>query len=175
MEIEKNSKEKGSSLVEILIAMAILLILMIGILQMYSAAFVVNQRSSLRTLEAYKCQQVAEIIRLNRRLIAGGVPAPVDGIQFVNGFVLRLPAFPTDDNSELWGYWGPGGANVIPEVGEPYRIYINVTQPVGTQFFDVRVAAISIKDFEKYNHPASLWADDGLNIARRVEYVTRMQ
>ncbi len=172
MEIEKNNKEKGSSLVEVLIAMAILLILMIGILQMYSAAFVVNQRSSLRTLEAYKCQQVAEIIRLNKRL---NPPPPNDGIQLMNGFVLRLPSSPTDDNSEFWAYWGPGGANVIQEAGEPYRIYINVTQPIGSPFFDVRVAAISVKDFEKYNHPASLWAGDGLNIARRVEYVTRIQ
>ena len=172
MEIEKNNREKGSSLVEVLIAMAILLILMIGILQMYSAAFVVNQRSSLRTLEAYKCQQVAEIIRLNRRLIAGGALAPNDGIQFVDGFVMQLPY---SDGDPFWDYWGPGQANVIPERGEPYRIFVRVEQPMGAQFFNIRVASVTDSDWRKKGEPPTLWGDDPHFFLGRVEYVTRVQ
>lgn len=174
MDIKRIFKnEKGSSLVEILIAMAILAILMIGILQMFSYALVVNKRSAMRTFMAYKCQQVAEIIRLNRQLVTRwSVPVPPnDGIQLVDGFERQLPY---DSNEPDWAYWGPQGANVFNEERPPYRIFVRVEQIAGTQNFDIRVASISDNDWRSKGSPASVWGANDL-FARRVEYVTRIQ
>jgi prepilin-type N-terminal cleavage/methylation domain-containing protein len=169
----KSCKEKGSSLIEVLFAMAILSILMVGILQMYSAAYLINQRSSVRTLQAYKCQQVAEIIRLNRQLVTNwGAIAPNDGIQFMDGFVMQLPY---SDGDDFWDYWGPAGANVITDRGEPYRIFVRIEQPAGSQFFDVRVASVADSDWRQKGEPATLWGDEHHFFLGRVEYVTRIQ
>lgn len=163
-------KEKGSSLVEILFAVAILSILMIGILQMFSYAFVINQRSSQRTFQAYKCQQVAELIRLDRQLEIQWQVVPNNGVVFADNTIYALPYIASDPN---WDYWGPDGANVIEEPGGQYRIFVRVNQPAGTSVWDVRIAAVSAKEYLEKGSPANPWEGAG-NALRRVEYVTRI-
>jgi hypothetical protein len=160
---KRMENQKGSSLIEVLISLFVLLVLMIGILQMFSAAFVINQRSSLRTLEAYKCQQVAEIIRMSRFL-------PVNAVnQYVEGN-FALPYTAADLN---WDFWGPAGANVIEQPDGPFRIYYNLTiVPATANNFTLTIVAVTSKEFADKGSPADPWTGDGLSM-RRVEYVTQ--
>lgn len=170
--IMKKEGEKGSSMLEILISVAILATLMIGILQMFSFAYLVNLRSSTQTLESYKCQQVAEIIRMNRQLqISGEVAAPDIGITLQDGFEFQLPYSSTDN---YWSVWGPEGANVMENEGSPFRIFVRVVQPAGANFFDVHVASISDDQWRKKGMPNSLWNDGNHLFLGRVEYVSRI-
>ncbi|HNQ77234.1 MAG TPA: hypothetical protein PK747_07805 [Acidobacteriota bacterium] len=162
--------EKGSSLVEVLIALFVLMVLLIGILQMFSAAFVINQKSSLKTLQAYKCQQVAENIRMARLIIVStGNPPLNSGITFNDGFVYPLPYESGDDG---WAYWGPAGANVVEEEGAKYRLYYRMNQQLllsGASVWNLTVTAVEAAKIEAGEDPY----DDRPNL-RRVEYVTQM-
>lgn len=165
---EKPLNEKGSSLVEVLISLFVLMVLMVGILQMFSAAFVINQKSSLKTLEAYKCQQVAENIRMARIIsnATGNVPVG-SGIQFLDGFVYSMPTYAGDSD---WAYWGPAGANIIEDEHAKYRLYYRIDQVagVGVTAFNVTVTAV---EADKVVGGQTPYTQTNL---RRVEYVTQM-
>jgi hypothetical protein len=173
---KRKNCEKGSSLVEILFAVAILSILMIGILQMFSAAYVVNKYSALKTLEAYKCEQVAENIRMLRRLAianAGVLPASVQnsGVNFLqDGFIGFLP-FNSGDDPGLWAYWGPGGANVIEEPHQTFRLFYRISTNPQSGNLSLTVVAVPSDKIEDgqdpFNNPVSAYG--------RVEYVTEMR
>lgn len=165
------SGEKGSSLVEVLIALFVLMILLIGILQMFSAAFMINQKSSLKTLEAYKCQQIAENVRMARILTiaAAGVPPVNSGIEFTDGFTYTMPYTAGDDG---WAYWGPAGANIVEEEGAKYRLYYRMNQELlasGASVWNLTVTAVEASKIEDGENPY----DDKPSL-RRVEYVTQM-
>lgn len=163
-------KEKGSTLVEILLAMTILAILLIGILQMFSAAYVLNMRSASRTLQAYKCQQVAEVLRLYRMLqtVHQAPNLPQCGLNFVDNEIYALPYNSTCQN---WDFWGPTGANVIENENGGIRLFVRITQPPGQPFFNVNVSAVSDEEWVKKGQPSNIWEAN----LRRVEYVTRIQ
>jgi hypothetical protein len=163
LKVNKPENQKGSSLIEVLISLFVLMILMVGILEMFSAAMVINQRSSLRTQEAYKCQQVAEIIRMSRFL-------PVNAVnQYVAGN-YTLPYSDTDDN---WDFWGPAGANIIEETDGPFRMYYSLANvPATANNFTLTVVAVSNQEFLQKGSPADPWTGTGLSL-RRVEYVTQ--
>ncbi len=163
--------EKGSSLIEVLIALFVLMVLLIGILQMFSAAFVINQKSSLRTLQAYKCQQIAENVRMARIItVANGVPPLNSGIQFTDGFTYAMPYMAGDDG---WTYWGPAGANIVEEEEAKYRLYYRMGQEVdpagGAPVWNLTVTAVEASKLNDGENPY----DDRPNL-RRVEYVTQM-
>ncbi|MDL1950241.1 hypothetical protein FBQ97_10560, partial [Acidobacteria bacterium ACD] len=109
---------RGSSLVEVLIAIAILALMMVGVLQMFSVALVTNYGSAARTEMTYKAQQVVENLRMIYFLgetnpavfTASGVPATMAATTQP----LRLPESETGDSSVLtWAFWGPSGANCV--------------------------------------------------------------
>src|SRR5471030_1999854 len=54
---------RGSSFVEVLLAMTILALVLVGILQMFSVSLIVNKGSAARTQMLFKCQQVVENLR----------------------------------------------------------------------------------------------------------------
>jgi len=164
-EIKREKREKGSSLLEVLISLFVLMVLMIGILQMFSAAFVINQRSSLRTLEAYKCQQVAENLRMARRIMAATGIAP-GGITFADATPKALPHDSSGDN---WAYWGPQGANIIEQEGAPYRLFYRITPTVGANTWTVTVTAVDSAKVIEGQNPY-----EGQIGVRRVEYVTQV-
>lgn len=163
--------EKGSTLVEILVSMAILAFLLTGILQMFGAAFVINQKSATRTWQAYKCQQVAEVLRIvwnvNRR--TGMLPANAadSGIQFQSGFVATLPYKDGDPN---WSYWGPAGANIIETSEGPYRIFYRIdTDPINNNFI-LTISAVDAKLLNDGEDPYVARPN-----VRRIDYVMQLQ
>lgn len=164
--IKHKKHEEGSSLVEVLLALFVLLVLMIGILQMFSAAFVINQKSSLKTLEAYKCQQVAENLRMVRRIMATTAGVPPGGIVFADNTIGSLPYDSGDDN---WDYWGPGGANIIEMENAPYRLYYRITQTVGATTWTITTTAVESSKVHEGQNPY-----EGQSNLRRVEYVTQI-
>ena len=165
-EIRQNNREKGSSLVEVLISLFVLMVLMIGILQMFSAAFVINQKSSLKTLEAYKCQQVAENIRMVRRIMASTGGVPPGGIVLADNTIGTLPYMSGDAN---WDYWGPAGANIVEQEGAPYRLFYRINQTVGAATWTITVTAVDASKIEDGQDPYQ----DQIAL-RRVEYVTQV-
>lgn len=120
-EVRTPQGERGTSLVEVLIALLILFFLMIGILQMFAMAYLVNLGSAARTEMTYKCQQVCENVRYLRFLQGEGVtPSQPTGITFAAG-TYNLPY----SSSELTGsFWGPSGANVVEVPDGPFRLAV---------------------------------------------------
>jgi prepilin-type N-terminal cleavage/methylation domain-containing protein len=129
-------RSRGSSLIEVLVALAIMGILMVGILQMFSVALVVNAGAGARTQLLFKCQQVVENIRYYASVIrANGTPPANTGIPDF----IRTAACPCDrvdlpyDASDLalWAYWGPAGANVMEVEKGPYQISYSIQRSSG--------------------------------------------
>ncbi len=60
--------ERGLTLVEVLIAFALLFFVSLAVLAMYSAALAVNLGSLAKTDLAYRCERVAETVRLQHVL-----------------------------------------------------------------------------------------------------------
>lgn len=122
---------KGSSLIEVLVALAIMAILMVGILQMFSVALVVNAGAGARTELLFKCQQVVENIRYFVSVVrAAGTPPANTGIPtpFTAGTTVNLPY---DGTEPEWAFWGPSGANVMEQAKGPYQISYEVQRSSG--------------------------------------------
>lgn len=117
------SGEEGSTLIEVVIALGIMLILMVGILQMFMVSFMQNLGSAARTQMTYKAQQVAETIRYINELYALN-PGLAKGLN--TGVTLPLQAtssavtIPTGTAST--DFWGPFNADVIEGPNPPYSI-----------------------------------------------------
>lgn len=151
-------RKRGSSLIEVLIALAVMALLMVGILQMFSVALVVNQGAGARTVMLFKCQQVIENLRYYYSLanvnaatpdsVAGGPdPAggPITGIPFpmpptATPTVFNIPYNSTD--ALRWGYWGPAGANVMEEEDGPYRVQYSIMRDAARGIFIITVSAV---------------------------------
>lgn len=165
------NNEKGSTLVEILISMAILSFLLMGILQMFSAAFIINQRSATKTMMAYKCQQVAEVLRMvwniNRR--TGMLPANAldSGIVFQDGSIVILPYRSGDQH---WAYWGPNGANIIENPDAPCRLFYRITTDPLNHNLILTVTAVEAREINDGEDPYV-----AKPTARRIEYVLQLQ
>jgi hypothetical protein len=122
--VPANEGERGTSLIEVLIALLILFFLLIGVLQMFAMAYLVNLGSAARTEMTYKCQQVCENVRYLRFLQKNGVTlSQPTGITFAAG-TYALPY----TTSELSGsFWGPGAANVVEVPDGPFRLAVTLT------------------------------------------------
>lgn len=126
---------RGSSFIEILIALAIIAILMVGILQMFSLALITNLGSAARTDLLYKAQQVVENLRLvyflqspngegnDAARVAAGVPGSIAA----TAVPIYLPYFDGDTTTSLnWAHWGPDGFNIVEADRLPYRLSYTV-------------------------------------------------
>jgi hypothetical protein len=119
---------RGSSFVEVLLAMTIMALVLVGILQMFSVSLIINKGAAARTQMLFKCQQVVENIRwyyfVTRNNLAvplgTGIPALADGL------IVNLPydGTPTDQ----WAFWGPAGANVMETPNGPYQVRYEIHQ-----------------------------------------------
>lgn len=121
---------RGSSLIEVLIAVTILALLMVGVLEMFSLSLLVNAGSSARTTMTFKCQQVVENLRfgfyLNKQgaVVPGGLGLPVSAGAVTPG-TYTIPYFNGDSGGGVagsWAYWGPAGANVMEDEYGAYKI-----------------------------------------------------
>lgn len=135
--------ERGSSLIEVLVALMIMLFLMIGVLQLFSMAYLVNLGSGARTEMTYKCQQAAENIRLLNYLQRGGFTVPAGtGMTLPITAATTAPAYLPYTSSELASapYWGSGQSNVVEGPNMPYKLYYQIAD--GGAFWVVTCSAI---------------------------------
>lgn len=121
--------EKGTSLVEVLVALLLLQILMLGILQMFSMAFVINRGSEARTEMTYRAQQVLENIRYLNSLYRLN-PSSISTLD-LSPISFPLTAGTTYDFTTIaspsTNYWGPSQADIINDDTNIYQIYASVT------------------------------------------------
>ncbi len=122
---------RGSTFIEILIALSILALLIVGVLQMFSLALLTNVGSGARTDLLYKGQQVVENLRLVYGLARTGNPAArtasgVPSTISATTAPIYLPHYDGDSTSLNWAYWGPNGFGIVEEEYLPYRLSYTV-------------------------------------------------
>lgn len=120
---------RGSSFIEILIALAILAVVMVGILQMFTLSLLTNFGSAARTDLLYKAQQVVENLRLVYGLQASGNDAAraLSGVPATMAATGATPIFlPYFSGDPGYAYWGPDQAGVVDGDRLPYRIFYTV-------------------------------------------------
>src|ERR1039457_5843420 len=111
---------RGSSFVEVLLAMTIMALVLVGILQMFSVSLIINKGAAARTQMLFKCQQVVENIRWYYYVTSNSLAAPVGtGIPALGATTVNLPYAGTEPE---YAFWGPTGANVIERANGPYKI-----------------------------------------------------
>ena len=138
-------RTRGSSFIEILIALTILAIMMVGILQMFSLALLTNNGSAARTELLYRAQQVVENLRLIYYFEAQGQPAlrvaagvkPYTQLLDVVGDRFYLPYVENVNTTEglTWAYWGPDNFNVVPGSLLPYRLSYTIDDQTPEPFW----------------------------------------
>ena len=106
---EDRRRERGLTLIEVLVAFFLLFVVTLAVLQMLSMAYLVNLGSLTRTDLTYRAQRVVETIRLQRYRVflddtAANACCPV-GL----GSSMAIPAVPGSCDA----FWGPDGANVM--------------------------------------------------------------
>jgi Tfp pilus assembly protein PilV len=168
---------RGSSFVEVLLAMTIMALVLVGILQMFSVSLIVNKGSAARTQMLFKCQQVVENIRwyyyvTSRSLAtdpvigATGIP-PALGAATVN--------LPYDGTEAEFPFWGPAGANVIETANGPYKISYRIASDAaqtlnsGVAVWVITVSAIPT-DVVGASHYLGIGTTGG---GKRVDYVAQ--
>ncbi len=141
-------RNRGTSLIETLVALGMTGLLMLGVLPLFSLALFTDYGSAARTEMTYKAQQVVENLRLISFLQNAGLPLPAGtGVPAppVDGQVVSLPWQSTDAN---WAYWGPSGANVVEAEKLPYQLQYSyrdsalLTPPLPGSFWVVSVSAV---------------------------------
>lgn len=146
------NKKRGSSLVEVLVAFAILLLLMTGILQMFSLALLTNYGSAARTELTYKAEQTVEILRMIYGLSALGQTAmrTASGVPSTLGVTtsdVKLAYYDGESGGGgttvlPWSFWGPAGVNIMETDKGPYKLSYGVSD--GGRFWIVRVTATPV-------------------------------
>ena len=120
---------RGSGFVEVLLAMTIMALVLVGILQMFSVSLIVNKGAAARTQMLFKCQQVVENIRwyyyVTSRSLATNAVIGATGIPALGAATVNLPYLGSEPE---WGFWGPAGANVMERVNGPYQITYRIAQ-----------------------------------------------
>jgi hypothetical protein len=123
---------RGSSFVEVLLAMTIMALVLVGILQMFSVSLIVNKGSAARTQMLFKCQQVVENLRWyyyvtrNSPVTPGGTGIPGLG-------AATTVDLPYDGTEPEWTFWGPTGANVMEVPNGPYKISYTIVNDLTQQ------------------------------------------
>jgi hypothetical protein len=139
------NSRRGSSFIEILVSLALLAVVMVGILQMFTLSLLTNFGSAARTDLLYKAQQVVENLRLIYYLqnpdgdgndgvrAAAGVPvslaitaSPIYLPYNSQGVDPMNPAADDPDTNLTWSHWGPRGFNIVEAEKLPYRLSYTV-------------------------------------------------
>jgi hypothetical protein len=122
-ELKPLRARRGSSFVEVLLAMTIMALVLVGILQMFSVSLIVNKGAAARTQMLFKCQQVVENIRwyyfVKQNGLATDAVIGSTGIPALGAATVDLPYLGTEPE---WTFWGPTGANVMEAANGPYKV-----------------------------------------------------
>ena len=111
---------RGSSFVEVLLAMTIMALVLVGILQMFSVSLIINKGAAARTQMLFKCQQVVENIRWYYYVTQHSLATPLGtGIPALGEVTVDLPYLGSEAE---WAFWGPTGANVMEAAKGPYKV-----------------------------------------------------
>jgi len=139
---------RGSSFVEVLLAMTIMALVLVGILQMFSVSLIINKGSAARTQMLFKCQQVVENLRwyyyvTSHSLAApGGTDIPALATAALAPVKVDLPYVTGDSEWATWAFWGPGGANVMEVENGPYKISYRIESDDTQNCWVVTVSAV---------------------------------
>ena len=181
---------RGSTFVEVLLAMTIMALVLVGILQMFSVSLVINKGAAARTQMLFKCQQVVENIRYFYYLQRSGAPTPgiiTDGGHVTGAMATpgTLPAaltpactspcvdrtfLPYQTTDATWDYWGPSGANVMEQDKGPYKISYTIDFDTVQTVWVITVSATPTDDTT-----ATRYFGVGLQGGKRVDYVAQFQ
>jgi len=123
--------QRGMTLIEILIALAILIVVTVAVLQLFSWSYLVNMGSLARTDLQYRAQRVVEGLRFLRAMSATPL-APWDcgiNMQAISG-----PVGPVDiPNNPYHPCWGIAGFRVVEQEENPFILSYTVEdgEPLG--------------------------------------------
>ncbi|HEX7678780.1 MAG TPA: hypothetical protein VF713_11695 [Thermoanaerobaculia bacterium] len=122
---------RGSSFIEVLLAMTIMALVLVGILQMFSVSLIVNKGAAARTQMLFKCQQVVENLRwyyyVTSQHLATDAVIGTTGIPPTPAATATPVPLPYDGTpSDQWAFWGPAGANVMEVENGPYQISYSI-------------------------------------------------
>jgi len=150
-------KARGMTLIEVLIALAILVFVAVAILQLFSLSYLVNMGSLARTDLQYRAQRVVEGLRSLRAVAnAGGtLPGGCPNVATISGPVGPTD-IPNDPNDTCWGL--PGFA-VVEKTANPFILSWQITDggPVwvvtvtarpanmGAQYLGMAIAAKGVR------------------------------
>jgi len=119
---EEHRAQRGESLVEVLTALAILLLILVSILQMFSLSLLSFHATSAHRDMMRKAQEVVEIYRM----VASTRISGTSGILPLAVGTRHLPESSSDSG---YDFWGPSSFNIVQE-GAPYRVNINIADGV---------------------------------------------
>ncbi len=111
-------RERGASLVEVLVAMLLLLFVMLGVLPLLVMALQVERVAEAQSEMSRKAQAVVEIVRVVRSTGNGGS----SGILPLAAGTRNLPYTAADTGFD---FWGPAGVGVV-EATARYRLTYEV-------------------------------------------------
>jgi type II secretory pathway pseudopilin PulG len=106
--IREPDRERGSSLVEVLVSMVILLFVMLGTLQLFTMALVVDRVSDAQAEMTRKAHAVVEIIRIVNSTQQSGT----SGVLPLNEGTRSLPTTTFEDG---YDFWGPSGYGIMEQ------------------------------------------------------------
>jgi Tfp pilus assembly protein PilV len=112
-------KERGLTMIEVLVAFFILFVVTLAVLQLLAMAHLVNLGSQIRTDLSYRAERVVETIRLQRFRVNNGAAADNTCIPVGSDATLTMTT------TTCQTVWGPAGANVI-EPGARYQVSYNI-------------------------------------------------
>ncbi len=168
------ARRRGSSLIEVLVAMAILSIMVAGILQLFSLALLSSAAAAARTELLFKCQEVVENIRfcysLTRRNPSVAPPAS-SGIPAALAETPNPVYLPYDSTDPRWDYWGPNGANVMEQESGPYEISYTIAKSSGAAANFLYIITVTAEPARRATAATSRFFGLTLDSGKRVDYV----
>ncbi|HEX7671320.1 MAG TPA: hypothetical protein VF395_17115 [Polyangiaceae bacterium] len=159
---------RGSSFVEVLLAMTIMALVLVGILQMFSVSLIVNKGAAARTQMLFKCEQVVENIRWYYYVTSRSLAAPV-GTGIPALAATPLVNLPYVGSEPEWAFWGPTGANVMEVPNGPYQISYTIEADLAQNVWVITVSAVPT-NVAGATHYLGIGTNGG---GKRVDYVAQ--
>ncbi len=111
--------ERGSSLIEVLVSMMILLFVLLGVMQLFSLSLIVDRTANAQNEMMVKAQMVIEIIRM---ISATGN----SGTSNILPLSISSRDLPVSSSDSGWTFWGPQGMGVVEDEAR-YRLSYQIT------------------------------------------------
>ncbi|MGQ9752012.1 MAG: prepilin-type N-terminal cleavage/methylation domain-containing protein [Thermoanaerobaculaceae bacterium] len=140
--MSQKSRQRGMTLVEVLIALLILLVVATAVIQVFSLSYLVNMGSLARTDLQYRAQRVVEALRY-LRAVPQGVGSWSCGIDM---HTIAGPVGPVDiPNNPADPCWGVNGFRVVESNQNPFILSYQISDggPVWVITVTARPATVS--------------------------------